>query len=92
MEFEWDEDKRQSNIAKHGIDFEDAADLFDGRSAVTTTTTYELEDRQQTIGQLYGRFIIVVWTTRGNAIRVISARRAQRKEVDRFLKSNFDDP
>ena len=31
MEFEWDEDKRQSNIAKHGIDFDRAATLFDGR-------------------------------------------------------------
>lgn len=87
MEFEWDEDKRLSNIAKHGIDFEDAVELFDGRPAVTMASAYEFEDRQRTIGQLHGRFIIVVWTMRGAAIRIISARRARKKEIDMLLQS-----
>jgi uncharacterized DUF497 family protein len=40
MQFEWDETKRASNVAKHGIDFISAVELFDGRPAVTFRSTY----------------------------------------------------
>jgi uncharacterized DUF497 family protein len=81
MEFEWDEDKRQSNLAKHDIDFEDVDQLFDGRHAYTAPSAYQLEARYLTVGNVDGRYITAIWTRRGKVIRIISARRARKKEV-----------
>ncbi|MDQ2682869.1 MAG: BrnT family toxin [Chloroflexota bacterium] len=54
-EFEWDEDKRLTNVTKHQIDFADARALFDGRPVVVTDTRVEGELRFKTIGELDGR-------------------------------------
>lgn len=81
MEFEWDEPKRLSNIAKHNIDFVRAQDLFDGRPLAHLPSTYEAEPRQLAIGVLDGRFVTAVWTRRGEAIRFVSVRRARRNEI-----------
>jgi hypothetical protein len=80
MQFEWDEAKRLSNVAKHGIDFLSAVELFDGRPAVTFHSTYPDEGRFITTGIIRDRFVTVVWTRRGEAIRIISARRARDAE------------
>ena len=80
MQFEWDVAKRASNIAKHGIDFLSAVEIFDGRPAVTFQSTYPDEERFITTGIISGRFVTVVWTRRGDAIRIISARRARDAE------------
>ena len=77
MEFEWDDAKRRSNPAKHGIDFLDARRLFDGRPAVTTRSPHPDEERYLTTGIIGGRFVTAVWTRREAAIRIISARRAR---------------
>jgi uncharacterized DUF497 family protein len=79
--FEWDEDKRLSNIAKHDIDFVRAQDLFDGRPLTHLPSTYEAEPRRLTIGVLEGRVVTAVWTHRTEAIRFISVRRARKSEV-----------
>jgi uncharacterized protein len=81
MEFEWDEDKRLSNLQKHEIDFQDAVEIFDGRPRITVDSFYPDELRHLTTAELSGRFITVVWTPRGGAVRVISARRAWKKEI-----------
>jgi uncharacterized DUF497 family protein len=81
MRFEWDENKRQLNTAKHGIDFVLASQLFDGRPCVDLDSPRESEHRIVRIGNLSGRVIAVVWTRRGpDVIRIISARRARREE------------
>jgi uncharacterized DUF497 family protein len=80
MEFEWDESTRQRNLIKHGIDFALAVTLFDGRPQWTTRSTYPDEERYLSIGIVEDRFIIVVWTQRGEAIRLISARRTRNDE------------
>ena len=85
MEFEWDEDKRQSNIAKHGIDFLDARRLFDGRPAIQLTSSFEAEERYLTIGYLDGRFVTAVWTWRHDNIRFISVRHARQREIESFF-------
>ena len=77
MPFEWDEDKRQRNLAKHGIDFAEAEAVFDGRPIVEALSKYVEELRFLTTGVVNGRFYTVVWTRRGNSIRLISARRAR---------------
>lgn len=83
LRFEWDESKRTSNLAKHGVDFVRAQLLFDGRAVVTAPSPRADEDRFATTGQIDGRFYTAVWTWRGDAIRLISARRARHEEEDR---------
>lgn len=80
MRFGWDEAKRRQNVAKHGVDFLRAASLFDGRSVVTWSTRRSDEERYATTGQIDGRFFTVIWTWRGDVIRLISARRARDAE------------
>ncbi|MDQ3512085.1 MAG: BrnT family toxin [Chloroflexota bacterium] len=84
MRFEWDDNKRVSNLDKHGIDFVDAELVFDGRSVVTVPSPYLDEVRTLTTGFVEGRLITVVWTEREDAIRIISARRARDAEVREY--------
>jgi uncharacterized DUF497 family protein len=86
MQFEWDEAKRSENIAKHRIDFADVSEMFD-RPMLTELdpcTDYG-EDRWIGIGFLQNGVAVVVWTERqDDIIRIISARKANRYERQRF--------
>ena len=81
MQFEWDEHKRQTNFAKHGIDFEVASVVFAG---IVVTTSDERQDygerRFITLGALQGRVVVVAHTQRGSATRIISMRKANERE------------
>lgn len=80
QEFEWDEDKRLSNLEKHGVDFLRIRVLFDGRPSVSSISIRNEEPRFTTIGELEQRLYTVIWTERQSAIRLISARRASDAE------------
>lgn len=80
MAFEWDDDKHRSNLAKHGVDFVDVQVLFDGRPLFTERNRRFGEERSVSTGIIDDRFYTVVWTERGNDIRVIYARRARHGE------------
>jgi uncharacterized DUF497 family protein len=81
MNFEWDEDKRRSNIAKHGLDFWTATLLFDGRAVVSVPAKTSTEQRVLTIGRLEdGKFYTIIWTQRDSARRLISFRRSRHEE------------
>jgi uncharacterized DUF497 family protein len=80
MEFEWDEDKRLSNIEKHGFDFRDVEVLFDGRPLYTRDSPRGDENRHMTTAEFAGRLMTVIWTERGEKIRIISVRRARDAE------------
>ena len=80
MEFEWDDEKRLSNLDKHGFDFERATELFDGRPIIQVLSTHQLELRYKTTGKMDDVFITAIWTPRGNVIRLISVRRAHDDE------------
>lgn len=84
MEFEWDEDKRQRNLAKHEIDFIDARHLFDGRPITQTMSPFAYEERYITVGVLHGRFVAAIWTYRNDNVRFISVRRARRQEIAQY--------
>ena len=89
MSFEWDENKRQTNIAKHGIDFVDVLDLFDAGNTVTFEDNREDygEQRFVLLGFFGEKLFHIVFTIRGDVTRIISARRAtrlERKLYDRF--------
>jgi len=80
VEFEWDEAKRQSNLAKHRVDFAIVRRLFDGRAIVTTRSSHPAEARYVTTGVIEDLYVTVIWTQRDTAIRFISARRSRDAE------------
>lgn len=82
MEFEWDDLKNQTNVAKHGISFEEATEIFD-------YPMYETVDSRADYNEIWyigiGRnqyfvLLTVVYSERRKAIRIISARRAIKQE------------
>lgn len=78
-EFEWDADKSEANLAKHGIDFDDASEIFYG-PVIVRQSNRNNEERWIAIGESYGRIISVVFTRRDEVIRIISARHPRRDE------------
>ena len=82
MDFEWDEKKNKSNQEKHGIDFNDAKETFSDENRKTSPDLRRNygEDRWITIGKLIDTIIVVVYTIRNTAFRIISARYAKKKE------------
>ena len=86
MRFEWDEDKNDANIEKHGLDFEDAWKAFEGPMLVALDTRRDYrEDCWIGIGFLGQRVVVVVYTYRGSdTIRIISMRKALQYERLRF--------
>ncbi len=87
MEFEWDPDKLASNLTKHGITFHEAATVFGDPFAVTyfDPDHSEDEDRFLTFGHSnQGRVLVVSHTDRGDNTRIISARKASRKERKQY--------
>jgi uncharacterized DUF497 family protein len=83
--FEWDENKRRSNVTKHGIDFDDAKDVFYDPAAYTfLSPRVGSERRHITVGLMRGALIAVISTHRGGTIRIISARPARRNERQRY--------
>lgn len=83
MRFEYDPAKSTANKAKHGIDFEEAQSLWDDERLVEAPARTE-EPRAIAIGQIAGQHWAAVFTWRGEAIRVISVRRARKEEVERY--------
>ena len=86
MKFVWDETKNQSNIAKHGVDFDDAQRVFDGFTFDAPDNRFDYgEERIISIGLLEGiAILVVVHTDRVGVCRIISARQANRKERSRY--------
>lgn len=81
MEFEWDPAKNRSNFAKHGFDFEDAELVFAGLSITFEDRRFDYgETRLVTIGRLEGREVVVTHSMRGKSTRIISMRKANRRE------------
>ena len=82
MKFEWDDAKARANLRKHGIDFADAATVFDDESALTIPDTGFDEDRYVTMAvDALGRILVVVYTWRDDRIRIVSARKAGPSET-----------
>ena len=86
--FEWDSKKNITNIGKHGIDFDDAISIFDGDTVETIDDRFEYgEERIIALGEMDGHVIVVVYTQRGDAIRIISAREAERHERNDYYSA-----
>lgn len=85
MVFEWDDRKAALNVEKHGITFEEAAEILSGE-CVTFRANTEGEARFKAIGRYSGEYFAIVYTIRGGAIRIISARHAAVKERNQYEK------
>ena len=87
----WDERKRVSNLRKHGLDFADAPEVFAG-----PTYTFEdarlryTEPRFVTFGSLREWVVALVHTEREQALRIISMRRATRREREIYYQAITD--
>lgn len=83
--FEWDEDKRQKTLEERGIDFLYAAQIFEGDTVRIVDDRQDYgETRYLAVGTVAGELFAVVYTMRGDVIRLISARRARKKEYERY--------
>jgi len=83
LTFEWDEEKAKTNAAKHGVRFEEAATVFADRLSLTIPDPEhsQTEDRFVLFGKSHaGKLLVVCHTERGDNLRIISARRASRRE------------
>jgi uncharacterized DUF497 family protein len=79
--FEWDEDKRARNLAKHGVDFRRAVQIFGGQVIEGPDRRREYgELRIRCLGQIESRVYNIVYTWRGSIRRIISARKANARE------------
>jgi uncharacterized protein len=88
MQFAWDENKRQSNLVKHGFDFVDASDVFEGATLTFEDERFAYgEQRFITYGLLRGRVVAVAHTEQNTEVRVISMREATKREQIIFFKN-----
>lgn len=87
MKFEWDENKAATNLSKHRVSFNEAKTVFDDPLYVDFYDPDHSYDEQRYIivGQSQkGRLLIVSYTERVNAIRLISAREVTRRERETY--------
>lgn len=74
---EWDAAKERSNMKKHGISFTEAVTALEDEHAITIEDDYPAETRFVTLGKdESGKLLVVVFTYRGERVRIISARKA----------------
>lgn len=91
MRFEWDEDKRLTNIRKHGIDFADAPAVFEGDAVTMEDDRFDYGERRfVTLGLMTGRVVVVVHTERADVTRIISARKATKDEETSYFQQVAD--
>ena len=87
MEFEWNEEKAEANLAKHGVSFDEAKTAFDDPLYVDFyDPDHSLDEhRYIIIGESHqGRLLIVSYTERDDVIRLISAREVTRSERETY--------
>ena len=92
MEFEWDEVKSEACFRQRGFDFAYAARAFFDPDRLVHADTRRLygEDRYQLLGTIEQRLFVVVYTPRKDAMRIISARKANQREVKHHENSTHD--
>jgi uncharacterized protein len=85
MAFEWDEDNRKAHLAKHGVDFRRATQIFDGPTVETVDDRLNYrETRINALGEIEGRVYAVTYTWRDRTRRIISARKANAREQRKY--------
>lgn len=81
MIYEWDDAKNRKNIAKHGLSFEDAEQVFEGPCVTFEDDRFAYgEERLVTLGLLAGRLVVIAHSPRDERTRIISMRKGNRRE------------
>ncbi len=92
MRFVWDGNKRQSNLVKHGFDFVDASQVFDGATLTFEDDRFAYgEQRFITLGLLQGRVVVIAHTENQDEVRVISMREGTKREQTIFFRDLSDE-
>ena len=86
MPYEWDEAKRRDNIGKHRIDFHEAH-VFGWDTAIVEMDARFAEPRFRAYGYVGSRLHVLVFTWRRENIRIISLRKAKKKEETRYASA-----
>jgi uncharacterized DUF497 family protein len=91
LSFEWDKQKNAANIRNHGIDFLDAALIFENPTIEAVDDREEYGEVRYVALGLSGEMVLhVVYTRRGKSVvRIISARRANRDDAERYYREIF---
>jgi len=82
MEYEWDENKQQSNLEKHGLDFVIAYKIYESVEKLTIPSNYASEQRWVDIAPVGKELVVLtlVYTYREERVRIISLRKASKQE------------
>jgi uncharacterized DUF497 family protein len=86
MRFEFDAAKSKANLAKHGIDFEMAQDLWRDVEGLLVPSRYLKESRRLLVAQREGKLWTAIFTERGEATRIISVRRSRDNERSAYYE------
>jgi uncharacterized protein len=90
LKFEWDPEKGRSNLRKHGITFEDAVAAFSRPHLERLDDRRDYgEDRYVVYGEARNEVITLVYTWRGSARRIISARKATKGEREAYYSAIY---
>lgn len=92
MEFKWDESKASVNLKKHGVSFEEAKTVFDNPLAVIfDDEAHSINEQREIIigSSRKNRLLLVSFSERPDAIRIISARLATRREREDYEQNTF---
>lgn len=85
MLIEFDFGKRHRTLAQRGLDFERAAQVFDAPTVDVVDARFDYgEQRILTLGKLDGKHVVIVWTPRAAARRILSMRYANAREIRTF--------
>lgn len=92
MRFEWDPEKNETNLTKHGIGFVAAIRVFDDplRIELDSSRPEHGESRNKVIGIVDSKHVTVVYTDRGEVRRIISARRSRTNERRHYDQAEAD--
>jgi uncharacterized DUF497 family protein len=85
-EFEWDDRKAKNNFRDHGVTFDVARSAFGDPNSIDRVDPDPDEERFSRLCKLDHRVFVVIWTTRGKRIRIISARSANRHEQQAYFR------
>ena len=88
IKFEWDEKKAEINLAKHGVSFELGTEIFSDPQLLSFDDDRKDygEIREVGIGETEGVILYVVFTVRGEQIRIISTRKANKEEREAYYE------
>lgn len=87
MIIEFDTVKREKTLLERGLDFADSGKVFAGLHFIARDDRFDYgEDRFITVGFLEEHIVVIVWTPRNDARRIISMRYANEREISRYQK------